>query len=47
MPRQATDDARVQRLLDVLASERFKRDLGGLAGYGTARTGQVVAEVAA
>jgi molybdate-binding protein/DNA-binding XRE family transcriptional regulator len=47
IPRQATDDARVQRLLDVLSSERFKRDLGGLAGYGTARTGQVVAEVAA
>jgi molybdate-binding protein/DNA-binding XRE family transcriptional regulator len=47
VPRQATDDARVQRLLDVLASQRFRRDLGGLAGYGTARTGQVVAEVAA
>jgi putative molybdopterin biosynthesis protein len=47
MPRQNIEDPRVQRLLDVLASERFKRDLGGLAGYGTARTGQVVAEVAA
>jgi hypothetical protein len=31
----------------VLQSQRFKRDLGGLAGYGTARTGQVVAEVPA
>jgi molybdate-binding protein/DNA-binding XRE family transcriptional regulator len=47
VPRPSTDDVRVQRLLDVLQSERFKRDLGGLAGYGTARTGQVVAEVAA
>jgi putative molybdopterin biosynthesis protein len=47
VPSEHTDDARVQRLLEVLQSERFRRDLGGLAGYGTARTGQVVAEVAA
>lgn len=47
MPAGAAGDARLQRLLDVLGSERFKRDLGGLAGYGTARTGRIVAEVAA
>jgi putative molybdopterin biosynthesis protein len=47
MPRQSSGDERVERLLDVLRGERFRRDLGGLAGYGTARTGQVVAEVAA
>jgi putative molybdopterin biosynthesis protein len=47
LPRQHAGDPRVQRLLEVLASERFKRDLGGLAGYGTARTGQVIAELAA
>jgi putative molybdopterin biosynthesis protein len=46
MPRETADDVRLQRLLDVLGSQRFKRDLGGLAGYGTARTGHVVAEVA-
>jgi hypothetical protein len=34
-------------LLDVLQSGRFRRDLGSLAGYGTSRTGQVMAEVAA
>jgi len=45
MPREATGDARLQRLIDVLASQRFKRDLGSLTGYGTARTGQVVAEL--
>jgi molybdate-binding protein/DNA-binding XRE family transcriptional regulator len=47
-PREATGvDIRLQRLLDVLGSRRFKRDLGSLAGYGTTRTGQVVAEVQA
>jgi molybdate-binding protein/DNA-binding XRE family transcriptional regulator len=45
MPRGQSEDARLQRLLDVLQSARFRRDLGGLAGYGTTRTGQVVAEV--
>jgi putative molybdopterin biosynthesis protein len=47
VPRETMEDLRLQRLLDVLQSQRFRRDLGGLAGYGTARTGQVVAEVAA
>jgi molybdate-binding protein/DNA-binding XRE family transcriptional regulator len=47
MPRETADDVRLQRLMDVLGSQRFKRDLGGLAGYGTTRTGQVVAEVGA
>lgn len=47
MPSGAAGDGPLQRLLDVLGSGRFKRDLGGLVGYGTARTGKVVAEVAA
>jgi putative molybdopterin biosynthesis protein len=47
-PRGATGvDTRLQRLLDVLGSRRFKRDLGSLTGYGTTRTGQVVAEMGA
>ena len=45
IPRERAEDMRVRRLLDVLESPRFKRDLGSLAGYGTARTGQIVAEV--
>jgi putative molybdopterin biosynthesis protein len=47
VPRESATEARLQRLFEVLASQRFKRDLGSLAGYGTARTGQVVAELAA
>jgi putative molybdopterin biosynthesis protein len=46
MPAAAAADPRLERLLEVLGSHRFKRDLGGLAGYGTTRTGQVVAEIA-
>jgi putative molybdopterin biosynthesis protein len=46
MSKQAAADLRVQRLVDVLASARFRRDLGGLTGYGTERTGKVVAEIA-
>jgi molybdate-binding protein/DNA-binding XRE family transcriptional regulator len=39
-------DRRLQRLCDTLASARFRRDLGSLSGYGTARTGNVIAELA-
>jgi putative molybdopterin biosynthesis protein len=46
MSKQAAADLRLQRLLDVLGSARFRRDLGGLTGYGSERTGQVVAELA-
>ena len=46
MSKQAAGDARVQRLVDVLGSARFRRDLSGLAGYGIERTGKVVAEIA-
>jgi molybdate-binding protein/DNA-binding XRE family transcriptional regulator len=35
-----------QRLMETLASGRFKRDIGALPGYATARTGQVVARLA-
>ena len=45
MSRAAAADVRLQRLLDVLASPRFRRDLGGLAGYGSERTGKIVAEI--
>jgi molybdate-binding protein/DNA-binding XRE family transcriptional regulator len=41
-----TTDRRIEQMRDVLASPRFRRDLGGLPGYGTTRTGKVVAEVA-
>src|SRR4051812_35657035 len=39
-------DPRLERVRDVLGSARFRRDLGSLTGYGTARTGSIVAEVA-
>jgi len=35
-----------QRLLEILASGRFKRDVGALPGYGTKRTGQIIARLA-
>jgi putative molybdopterin biosynthesis protein len=44
---QSASEERLARMLEVLASPRFKRDLGSLAGYGTTRTGQIVAELAA
>jgi molybdate-binding protein/DNA-binding XRE family transcriptional regulator len=47
LAREHAEDQRLRRMLDVLQSTRFKRDLGGLCGYGTARTGQIVAEVSA
>jgi putative molybdopterin biosynthesis protein len=40
-------EERIARVLDVLGSPRFRRDLGGRVGYGTAQTGQIVAEVTA
>jgi putative molybdopterin biosynthesis protein len=45
IPRATAEDLRLERLIDVLASQRFRSDLGGLAGYGTGRTGQIIAEV--
>lgn len=36
-----------QRVMETLASGRFRRDVGALAGYGTAKTGQIMAKVAA
>jgi putative molybdopterin biosynthesis protein len=39
-------DPRVERLQEILATPRFRRELGSLPGYGTARTGRVVAELA-
>jgi putative molybdopterin biosynthesis protein len=47
IPRERTQEVRWQRLLDVLQSARFRRDLGSLPGYSTTRTGQLVAEVPA
>jgi putative molybdopterin biosynthesis protein len=46
LPGDAAKDPRLQRLLDVVGSTRFRRDLGGLTGYGTSRTGELVAEIA-
>jgi putative molybdopterin biosynthesis protein len=40
-------DPRIERLLDVLRSPRFRRDLGALAGYSTTHTGQLMAETPA
>jgi putative molybdopterin biosynthesis protein len=45
IPLERLEDERCKRLIDVLQSARFRRDLGSLAGYGTARTGKIVAEV--
>jgi len=36
-----------QRVMETLAGGRFRRDVGALAGYGTAKTGQIMAKVAA
>ena len=36
-----------QRVMETLASGRFRRDVGALAGYGTAKTGHIVARLAA
>jgi molybdate-binding protein/DNA-binding XRE family transcriptional regulator len=36
--------AQVQALLDCLSSARFRQDIGGMAGYQTARTGVTLAE---
>jgi putative molybdopterin biosynthesis protein len=47
MSAETASDPRVQRLLEVLTSPSFRRDLGGLPGYGTARTGNLIAELAA
>jgi putative molybdopterin biosynthesis protein len=45
LPRaSSTSDPRIERLLDVLRGPRFRRDLGALPGYGTARTGEVMAQ---
>jgi molybdate-binding protein/DNA-binding XRE family transcriptional regulator len=41
------EGAGARRLLETLASARFRRDIGALPGYGTAHTGQVVARIAA
>ena len=46
MTKQAAADVRLERLVDLLGSARFRRDLGGLAGYGSERTGKIVAEIA-
>jgi molybdate-binding protein/DNA-binding XRE family transcriptional regulator len=45
LPSAAARQPRIRRLLDLLTSSRFRRDLGSIAGYGTTRTGDVVAEV--
>ena len=45
IPAGGAQDPRLERMLDVLRSARFRRDLGGLAGYGTSRTGQLIAEM--
>jgi molybdate-binding protein/DNA-binding XRE family transcriptional regulator len=39
------EDARLGRIVDVLRSPAFRRELGSLEGYGTAESGQVIAEV--
>jgi putative molybdopterin biosynthesis protein len=44
---EARGEERIARVLDVLGSPRFRRDLGGRVGYGTGRTGQTIAEVTA
>ena len=39
-PATLASDGRVQALLDCLSNTRFRRDLGGMTGYRTARTGE-------
>jgi molybdate-binding protein/DNA-binding XRE family transcriptional regulator len=42
---ESVAQANVQRLLETLASGRFRRDLGALPGYTTSLTGQIVARL--
>ncbi len=46
IPTALVADPRVQRLIETLASLRFRRELGAVPGYETGRTGATVAEVA-
>jgi molybdate-binding protein len=46
IPQSTLSDARVERLLDALASLEFRRELAAL-GYDTRQTGQRVGEVRA
>ena len=39
-PASLASDTRVQALLDCLSDKSFRRDLGGITGYRTARTGE-------
>ena len=41
-PASLASDSRVQALLDCLSNARFRRDLGGMTGYRTARTGEAL-----
>jgi molybdate-binding protein/DNA-binding XRE family transcriptional regulator len=45
VPAAASEDARVQRLLEVMCGGRFRRELGGLPGYDSRRCGEIIAEV--
>ena len=47
VPRQLQSDPRVGRLLDVLGSHGFRRELAVLGGYDTSESGQLMAEIAA
>jgi molybdate-binding protein len=46
-PATLASDSRVQALLDCLSNARFRRDLGGMTGYRTARTGEALTGVQA
>jgi putative molybdopterin biosynthesis protein len=41
-PATLASDSRVQALLECLSNPRFRRDLGGMTGYRTARTGEAL-----
>ena len=47
VPLSLAAQARGGHILDVLASRAFRLDLGGIAAYGTAESGRVLAEVRA
>jgi len=45
VPKENTEQSSVGRLLDALRRYPFRRELDALGGYGTSRTGELVAEI--
>jgi molybdate-binding protein/transcriptional regulator with XRE-family HTH domain len=46
LPREHGDDPRVERLVDLLGSRSFRRELDAVGGYATGESGQQIADTA-